>query len=247
MREQNSEQDPPSEESQFLHMEQIEKRYALENAVLEAVTAGNEAAALDYVSQIVHEPIFWRLPDRQRDMRDYLISANTLMRKAVERAGIHPILIDRLSGSMIPLIEKASLNRQGLPLMQQMIHSYCRMVQEHHYKIHSPLIARIVTYIDMDLRADLSLKTLSGYLQVNASYLSALFSREMGISLTDYVNERRIEQAKTLLVSTNLPIKSIAQQCGFTDIHYFSRLFRRIADSTPRAYREAHGYGKQDP
>lgn len=77
-------------------------------------------------------------------------------------------------------------------------------------------------------------------LECNASYLSSLFSKEMGVSLTDYVNLCRIHHAQRLLLGTNLPIKSIAEQCGFSDIHYFSRLFKKIVETTPKAYRESY-------
>ncbi len=75
-------------------------------------------------------------------------------------------------------------------------------------------------------------------MNVNASYLSSLFKKEMGVSLTSFVNNRRIERAKRLLSMTNLPIKTIAQQCGVPDIYYFGRLFKKITGTTPKAWRE---------
>lgn len=93
--------------------------------------------------------------------------------------------------------------------------------------------------METDLSADLTLKTLSEHLGVNASYLSTLFSKEIGISLTDYVTNLRISYAKTLLAKTDVPIKSIAERCGIADIHYFTRLFKRICGMTPNAYRKS--------
>lgn len=79
---------------------------------------------------------------------------------------------------------------------------------------------------------------MSEWLNVNASYLSTLFKKEVGIPLTDYVNRQRIEQAKKLLIVTELPTKTIAQQCGIPDIYYFSRLFKKRTGVTPKLYRE---------
>ncbi len=223
----------------FSDIGMIEERYALENAIINAVTAGNEAVALEYLDQFSNDTLPWRLPDKLRDIKNYIITTNTLLRKAVESAGVHPIHIDAYSNSIIPAIERLSTVRQGQLFTRQLIKGYCQLVHEYLYKTRSPLIGKILAYIDIDLSADLSLKTLAKYLGINASYLSALFSREMEISLTDYVNLRRIDLAKKLLAGTNLPIKFIARQCGFPDIHYFSRLFKRITDTTPRAYRES--------
>lgn len=75
---------------------------------------------------------------------------------------------------------------------------------------------------------------------------STTFSKEMGTSLTDYVNSLRISHAKTLLENTDAPIKSIALRCGIGDIHYFTRLFKRICGVTPKGYREAQSTLKQE-
>ena len=93
---------------------------------------------------------------------------------------------------------------------------------------------KVVAYLETDLSADLTLNTLAQHLGVNASYLSTLFTKEMGTSLTDYVNHYRIDHAKTLLANTDVPIKDIALRCGIGDVHYFTRLFKRISGMTQK-------------
>ena len=56
------------------------------------------------------------------------------------------------------------------------------------------------------------------------------------MTLTDYVNANRIEYAKKLLRSTLLPVQDVAAACGIPDVHYFTRLFRRITGMTPREW-----------
>lgn len=116
--------------------------------------------------------------------------------------------------------------------------SYCRFIKEYALPAYSPPVRRAVACIKSDLTADLSLKTLSGQINVNSSYLSALFKKEVGITLTEYVNRSRIDCARRLLSVTDLPTKSIALQCGLPDVSYFSRLFKRITGVTPKVYRE---------
>lgn len=119
-----------------------------------------------------------------------------------------------------------------------MIHMYCFLVKNHSIKGYSPLVQKVIISIDTDLTADLSLNALASRMNVNASYLSTLFKRETGSTLTDYVNEKRIQHGILLLHSTNLQIQTIASYCGIPDVNYFTKLFKKRVGKTPKAYRE---------
>lgn len=101
----------------------------------------------------------------------------------------------------------------------------------------SLLVQKVVTRIDSDLTADLSLKTQAQLLNVNASYLSTLFKKETGMTLTDYVNKKRMDNAVFLLNSTNMQIQNIAQYCGIPDVNYFTKIFKKYIGKTPKEYR----------
>ena len=98
-----------------------------------------------------------------------------------------------------------------------MVKEYCLLVKKHCSNNYSLPIQRVITYIDTDLTADLSLKALSDSLNINSSYLSTLFKKETGMTLTNYVNKKRIEHAVYLLSSTDMQIQNIAQYCGIPD------------------------------
>jgi len=73
---------------------------------------------------------------------------------------------------------------------------------------------------------------------VNASYLSALFKRETGEKLTDFVARRRMEHAAYLLTSTKLTVSAVAQSCGISDDNYFAKLFKRHTGLPPSLFRQ---------
>lgn len=86
----------------------------------------------------------------------------------------------------------------------------------------------------------LSLEAIARQLGVNASYLSSQFNREVGKSLPEYVSEKRIAEAKRLLRGrAQLPIGQIAAAVGFSDVNYFTKVFKKKAGQTPSAYRAA--------
>ena len=105
-------------------------------------------------------------------------------------------------------------------------------------KGYSLLIQKVLVRIDSDLTADLSLKTQAELLNVNASYLSTLFKKETGATLTDYVNKKRVEHALFLLNSSSMQIQTIAQYCGIPDVNYFTKIFKKYVGKTPKEYRD---------
>ncbi len=215
----------------------IEKRYAAENRFLQNISQGNihkVDSAFSNSSLMDIEP---RIPDSLRNFKNYCIIMNTLLRKAVEQGAVHPIHIDQLSSSFAQKIELIRSLSDGKKLMKEMVHKYSLLVKNHSMKGYSLLIQKVITIIDMDITSDLSLSTLAGTLNINPSYLSTLFKKETGQTLTDYVNEHRIQYGIFLLNSTQLQVQSIAQHCGISDINYFTRIFKKYTGMTPTEYR----------
>lgn len=225
-------------EQPFLNIEYIEKRYDAENMICNAVSHCNEAQAIEGIRKLIDAGIPPRLSNSLRDKKDLTITINTLMRKAAESAGVHPVHIDSFSNRSIQQIEELTSIEQCQAILRRLALGYCRLVRQYSLKGYSLPVRKAITYVTTDLSTDLSLKALSCRLNVTPSYLSSLFRKEMDMTLTDYVNQQRIAHAQYLLQGTNTPIKSIAQQCGIADLNYFVRIFKRITGVTPKSYRD---------
>ena len=162
---------------------------------------------------------------------------NTLLRKAAERGGVHPIYLDNVSAEFAKKIEQLP-SLEGTPkLMREMFRSYCRLVRKHTMTQYSPPVQKTILLIDSDISADLSLKTLANAQSISAGYLSTIFKKETGKTVSEYIRERRIAHAAHLLESTNLQIQTVALHCGIIDVQYFSKLFKRQMGKTPSEYR----------
>lgn len=68
--------------------------------------------------------------------------------------------------------------------------------------------------------------------------MSELFKKEMGISMNEYINNVRIIHACSEIRLTKAPIGQIAENCGFTDQNYFTKVFKKITGNTPTKYRD---------
>ncbi|MCM3748710.1 AraC family transcriptional regulator [Paenibacillus pasadenensis] len=82
-----------------------------------------------------------------------------------------------------------------------------------------------------------SLADFAGDASVSPSHFSRVFKQFTGMNVTDYVNAKRIIQAKSMLLESDESIAGIAEACGFSSIPHFHRIFKSLTGSTPAAYR----------
>ncbi len=223
----------------LLAMQMLERRYDGEKKLMQAVSQGMAHQAEQIISKSSTLMLEMRVADPVRNMKNYTIIVNTLLRKAAEQGGVHPLYIDGVSSDFAKRIEKIKSVEEGISMHHEMIDKYCTLVKKHSMKGYSPLVQKVITLVDFDITADLSLSRQAEMLNVNASYLSTLFKKETGATLTEYVSKKRIEQATFLLTSTNLQVQTIAQNCGIYDVNYFTKLFKKYTGKTPKEYRES--------
>ena len=217
-------------------MKLLEERYQIEALLMKYISQGNYDKALSTLSGLNTTFMENRASTRLRDYQNYCIVMNTLLRKGAESGLVHPIHIDKLSSYFARKIETITSFEQGKS--SEMIRKYCFLVKNHSMKDYSLLVQKVVTRIETDLTADQSLKTHAELLNVHPSYLSTLFRKETGVTLTDYVNQKRIEYGVFLLNTTNMQVQSIAQHCGIPDINYFTRIFKKQIGKTPSEYKK---------
>ncbi len=215
----------------------VESRYYCENQLMQAVSHGNLALADQLLAAKDGIRYVPKTSDELRDYKNYLITLDTLLRKAAEHGGVHPVYLEQVSSRFIKQIEGFSSIPENC-MERDMIHKYCRLVLNYSVKGCSPVVQKVIHHVNLNLTDDLSLKHMADLFHISAGYLSTLFKKETGSTLTDYVNKKRIEHAILLLNTTNLQIQTIAAYCGIQDINYFTRIFRKINGMSPSKYRE---------
>ena len=229
----------PDSEETLWDMQSMELRYRYENELMDAVSKGQIHKADQILTNVTTFSFEQRVADPLRNAKNYCIIMNTLLRKAAERGGVHPMYINTASSALAIRIEQTHSLETIPVLMSDMFRDYCRLVRQHSMKNYSPPVQKALLYIDGNLTENLSLRTLAENLNVSSSYLSSLFRKETGHTLTDYITRRRVRHAMHLLKTTRLQVQTIAQHCGMLDVQYFSKLFKRVAGMTPKEYRDS--------
>lgn len=123
-------------------------------------------------------------------------------------------------------------------LVEEELDVFTHMVCEHYTTSLSDLISKAKDLIDSHLSETIILKDIAKDLGVNYSYLSRRFKQKEGTTLTNYMNTKRIEEAKKLLISRNSSITDVAFDVGFGSIQHFTRVFKRIVGCSPTEWRK---------
>lgn len=99
-------------------------------------------------------------------------------------------------------------------------------------------LQEIKDYLDTHYTEKITLDALAERFYINKFYLTRVFKEQFGQSVTAYLVQLRITQAKRMLRFTDSSIESIAQECGLSDANYFSRLFKKVEGIPPGEYRK---------
>lgn len=92
----------------------------------------------------------------------------------------------------------------------------------------------------------ISIQSISDHTSLSQTYLCAFFKKSTGMTLNEYITELRIEKAKELLKDSRIKLYEITSSIGFTDVNYFSTLFKRHTGFTPSELREKNLYDKNN-
>lgn len=102
-------------------------------------------------------------------------------------------------------------------------------------RIHT--FSAILEYINEHFGEDITIQGLSKLFNLNSNYISQLFRKELDKTFTEHLTGLRMKRASELLRTTSIPINDIADQVGYQDYFYFSKMFKKMMGIPPRSYR----------
>lgn len=106
------------------------------------------------------------------------------------------------------------------------------------HSAHSAALAPVFDYMETHYNENIPLKELAALAYLSPTYFSRVFRESTGSTVTEYMQNKRIYHAIEMLQTSNKPITSISEECGYTDVKHFTRLFKRIIGMAPSEYRK---------
>lgn len=215
--------------------------YYLERKLLQAIKGGTLQSAYNVLDQInsleraklAHSPM--------RSVKNSLICSCTLFARAAIESNVNPEEAFSLSDFLILEIERFSEIKELSRYEYYMAKEYIELVLKARMHDYSPPITKIIHHIHTHISDPLTLEDFCLLTGKSKGYLCQLFKKEVGISLISYIQETKIEEAKSFLLMTDMPIIEIAELFGYCNANYFIKQFKRYYNKTPAAYRKEQG------
>ncbi|WP_334330356.1 helix-turn-helix transcriptional regulator [Companilactobacillus sp. HBUAS59699] len=140
------------------------------------------------------------------------------------------------------LLKLPATQKKYIPWMKQIIKDFGELTQKDglSYADHLESTLDIIYYVSSHLRQKLTVKQVLEHVnsRCNPAVVQQGFNTEMQMSIRDYINVKKIQEAQRVLMTTNISIRQIAQELNFYDAADFSKRFKREFGMTPLEYRQ---------
>ena len=201
----------------------------------------------DFSNQISSAQVGTMCPgDPLRQKKDEGISLVTIFTRAAIQGGISFEKAYTCSDYYIQSIEAASNITEVIQLIETMYFDITNQVHEATLSaIKNPMICECITYLDTHYREKIDLEELASTLGYTKYYLSTCFKKETGVSISEYITEKRIAYAKLMLKNPSIDMQEISDELCFANPSHFSAVFKKMTGLTPTQYRngeDCHPY-----
>lgn len=225
----------------------IHNPYDREIREMSAIEKGDLSSLQQSIDETYDGKIGTLAKDNRRNIKNLAIVNTTIACRAAIRGGIMPEIAFSLSDTIIQTIEEtddiSSLNE----LITALKFQYARMVKElrestekNNSTKNNYQIEKCKNYILTHLHGRLTLKEIAGALSLNPSYLSDLFRRCEGITVTEYIRRQKINLTRNLLIYSSYSYSEIASYLGYASQSHLGKQFREMTGMTLKQYREIY-------
>ncbi|MCL2045624.1 MAG: AraC family transcriptional regulator [Oscillospiraceae bacterium] len=207
-----------------------------ENDLHYAVLCGEKNQALEMINEMLaHIHVYSNFDVRAIKAR--LLELLVVLSRATIEAGADPAETFRLSEDFISQIEQHSDADQLALWISDIVRRFILQAFDLAAIKHSDVVFKTTNYIKKHYSEKLSLDSLAKEVFLSKSYLSSIFKKETGMSLTAYITKVRVEKSKKLLLEDNTSLAHISSLCGFKDQSYFTKVFKKETGLSPKLFR----------
>lgn len=179
--------------------------------------------------------------DRLVSEKYHAIIMTALISRFCIEAGMDIAVAYTLSDIYISRVDDALTLEEVWSLCNDICMDYCTRMRDLSKKqVVSRYVVLAIDYIRIHIQEPITVEQVANELSVNSSYLSKLFKKEMGKSISEYIRDSKIEIAENMLRHLDDSSLQIANYLGFSSQSHFIQVFRKQTGMTPEEYRKKH-------
>lgn len=176
-----------------------------------------------------------------RNLKYHLIITVAMITRYVIEAGLEMEAAYNLSDIYIRKIDTCGDEDSVRMIHKELCEAYVkRMQQQKKQRLYSKPVTQCIDYIYDNLHEKISLDDLASIAGLSTSYISKLFHSEVGITIAQYIQNKKIEVARNLLMFTEYSTSDIANYLQFSSESYFIAVFKKTCGITPKKFRTLH-------
>lgn len=175
-----------------------------------------------------------------RSRKNQIIILTTLVTRAALEGGLHPEIAFTLSDTFIQRLEDLNTIDEVRSLAGEVLYTFTNKVRQIKSEKYTKRITICINYMYQHLYEEITLDQLAELIGVSPKYLSTLFKKEVGTTISEYIQQARVDESKRLLSYSETPISEIWSLLNFSDQSHFTKVFKKHVGVTPKQYREQH-------
>lgn len=205
-----------------------ELEHMIVNGINEGKIAGMEEHLKAFSHYLVHETYACA------DIREAMVCITAAVLYAIRRASYG--LYENISNlNILEWVGNSLFLENFVQMLVNILQQYEKYTQNLRTGNH-PIINKVLKIMEGEYKNELTLEEMAERMDVTPEYLSGLFMKELGIKYTTYRAQIRIDAAKRLLQKGKLKIYEVAEESGFTDVRYFTKVFKKYTGVSPGEY-----------
>ena len=239
---------PKQNYDENLDYSSIYRRYELENQFLRTIEKGDAENVLIAYERMASAG----LRDKRyvsavyQDVNVSLAIIRALARKAAENGGASVVEVNEITQSAVQRMQAETSVQRKIQISKNMLVSLAEAVDRARSRLgsYSAPVRKAADTLRHNFSQNLSLEQLADHVGMSPSHLSRTFTKEVGMSISQYVAALRCEEAASMLRDSDTPISEISAYVGYLDNNYFVKVFKKQYGVTPSDYR-AGNTGKE--
>jgi YesN/AraC family two-component response regulator len=214
--------------------------YVLEKKLIVSIKQMDEKGSVAILDQINRLERAHLADSPLRSTKNSIIGSCTLFTRALIEVGVDSESAFMLSDFCIRKIEECNTTAQTEQFEYEMLQKFIELLSKNDQSKYSTSVNKSISFIKQNIQHKITLQNIADNVNVHPNYLSTAFKKEVGMSITNFIEKQKSEAIRLFLIETSLSLTDIAFTFEFCSVAYFSGYFKRCFGVSPLKYRQMH-------